>query len=79
MVWDLPIIYGKNNNNKKFNEISHLENLRIGFPITSGNEFKLLINRIVKYGDIGSGGNKFILKNSGATDKIIRETINLIK
>jgi len=78
-VWDLPIIYGKNNNNKKFNEISHLENLRIGFPITSGNEFKLLINRIVKYGDIGSGGNKFILKNSGATDKIIRETINLIK
>ena len=39
----------------------------------------MLINRIVKYGDIGSGGNKFILKNSGATDKIIRETINLIK
>ena len=37
------------------------------------------INRIVKYGDIGSGGNKFILENSGATNKIIRETINLIK
>ena len=78
-VWDLPIIYGKNKNNKKFNEISLLENQKIGYPIKSGNEFKLLVNRIIKYGDIGSGGNKLIYENSGATNKIIKETINLIR
>ena len=46
----------KNKNNKKFNEISLLENQKIGYPIKSGNEFKLLVNRIIKYGDIGSEG-----------------------
>ena len=79
VVWDIPIIYGNHRNNKKFNEILILEKNKIGFPISSGNEFKLLINRIVKYGDIGKGGNKLIKKFSGANNKIINEILRLIK
>jgi 3-deoxy-D-manno-octulosonic-acid transferase len=78
-VWNIPIIYGNHRKNKKFNEISILEKNKIGFPISSGNEFKLLINRIVKYGDIGKGGNKLIKNFSGATNKIISEILSLIK
>ena len=78
-VWDVPIIYGNHRNNKKFNEVLILEKNKIGFPIRSGNEFKLLINRIVKYGDIGKGGNKLIKNFSGATSKISNEILRLIK
>ena len=78
-VWDVPIIYGNHRNNKKFNEVLILEKNKIGFPIRSGNEFKLLINRIVKYGDIGKGGNKLIKNFSGATNKISNEILRLIK
>ena len=78
-VWDIPIIYGSHRNNKKFNEVLILEKNKIGFPITSGNEFKLLINRIVKYGDIGKGGNKLIKNLSGATIRISNEILRLIK
>ena len=78
-VWDIPIIYGYHRKNKKFNEISILEKNKIGFPIRRGNEFKLLINRIVKYGDIGKGGNKLIKNFSGATNKISSEILRLIK
>ncbi len=78
-VWDVPIIYGNHRNNRKFNEVLILEKNKIGFPIRSGNEFKLLINRIVKYGDIGKGGNKLIKNFSGATNKISNEILRLIK
>ncbi|MFL2990793.1 MAG: 3-deoxy-D-manno-octulosonic acid transferase [Cytophagales bacterium] len=78
-VWDIPIIYGNHRNNRKFNEVLILEKNKIGFPIRSGNEFKLLINRIVKYGDIGKGGNKLIKNFSGATSKISNEILRLIK
>ena len=78
-VWDVPIIYGNHRNNRKFNEVLILEKNKIGFPIRSGNEFKLLINRIVKYGDIGKGGNKLIKNFSGATSKISNEILRLIK
>ena len=78
-VWDIPIIYGNHRNNKKFNEVLILEKNKIGFPITSGNEFKLLINRIIKYGDIGKGGNKLIKNLSGATVRISNEILRLIK
>jgi len=71
VVWDIPVIYGFNRNNIKFKEIHHIENSKIGFPIKSGNEFKLLSNRIIKYKDLGKGGNKLVKEKSGATDKII--------
>ena len=70
-VWDVPVIYGLNKNNNKFIEIKKLEKNNIGFPIKNGNEFRLLISRMIKYKDIGKGGNKFIINNSGATAKII--------
>ena len=54
---------------KKFFEVKLLEN-NIGFPIKSGNEFKLIKNRIFKNRDIGKGGNEFIKLQSGASDKI---------
>ena len=78
-VWDVPIIYGNHRNNRKFNEVLILEKNKIGFPIRNGNEFKLLINRIVKYGDIGKGGNKLIKNFSGASSKISNEILRLIK
>ena len=71
VVWDIPVIYGYNKNNIKFKEIHHIENSKIGFPIKSGNEFKLLSNRIIKYKDLGKGGNKLVKEKSGATHKII--------
>ena len=69
-VWDIPVVYGSNKKNKKFIEIRKLENKNIGFPISNGNEFKLIKNRILKNRGLGKGGNSFVLKNSGATKKI---------
>ena len=69
-VWNLPIIYGNHKNNRKFIEVDRIEKEGIGFPIKNGNEFKLIKNRILKNRDIGRGGNEFIIKNSGATEKI---------
>ena len=69
-VWNIPIIYGLNKNNKKFIEIQKLENNNIGFPIRNGNEFKLIKNRILKNRDIGKGGYSLVIENSGATKKI---------
>ena len=69
-VWNLPVIYGNHKNNRKFIEVDRIEKEGIGFPIKNGNEFKLIKNRILKNRDIGKGGNEFIIKNSGATEKI---------
>jgi len=69
-VWNLPVIYGNHKNNRKFIEVDKIEKEGIGFPIKNGNEFKLIKNRILKNRDIGRGGNEFIIKNSGATEKI---------
>ena len=69
-VWNLPVIYGNHKNNRKFIELDRIEKEGIGFPIKNGNEFKLIKNRILKNRDIGKGGNEFIIKNSGATEKI---------
>ena len=69
-VWNLPVIYGNHKNNRKFIEVDRIEKKGIGFPIKNGNEFKLIKNRILKNRDIGRGGNEFIIKNSGATEKI---------
>ena len=69
-VWDIPVVYGSNKKNKKFIEIRKLENKNIGFPISNGNEFKLIKNRILKNRGVGKGGNSFVVKNSGATKKI---------
>ena len=69
-VWDIPVAYGLNKKNMKFIEVKSLEENGIGFPIKNGNEFKLIKNRILKNRNIGKGGNKFIVKNSGAIDKI---------
>ena len=70
VVWNLPVIYGNHKNNRKFIEVDRIEKKGIGFPIKNGNEFKLIKNRILKNRDIGKGGNEFIIKNSGATEKI---------
>tara|TARA_B100001057_G_scaffold13732_1_gene12984 strand:+ start:91460 stop:92683 length:1224 start_codon:yes stop_codon:yes gene_type:complete len=70
VVWDVPVVYGSHSNNKKFLEVKLLEKNNIGFPIKSGNEFKLIKNRIFKNRDIGKGGNEFIKLQSGASDKI---------
>ena len=69
-VWNLPVIYGNHKNNRKFIEVDRIEKEGIGFPIKNGNEFKLIKNRILKNRDIGKGGNEFIIKNSGATEKV---------
>ena len=69
-VWNIPVIYGNHKNNRKFIEVDRIEKEGIGFPIKNGNEFKLIKNRILKNRDIGRGGNEFIIKNSGATEKI---------
>ena len=69
-VWNLPVIYGNHKNNRKFIEVDRIEKEGIGFPIKNGNEFKLIKNRILRNRDIGKGGNEFIIKNSGATEKI---------
>jgi len=69
-VWNIPVIYGNHKNNRKFIEVDKIEKEGIGFPIKNGNEFKLIKNRILKNRDIGRGGNEFIIKNSGATEKI---------
>ena len=69
-VWDIPVVYGLNKKNMKFIEVKSLEENGIGFPIKNGNEFKLIKNRILKNRNIGKGGNKFIVENSGAIDKI---------
>ena len=78
-VWNLPIIYGNHKNNRKFIEVDRIEKEGIGFPIKNGNEFKLIKNRILKNRDIGKGGNEFIIKNSGATEKISYHLTKYIK
>ena len=78
-VWNLPVIYGNHKNNRKFIEVDRIEKEGIGFPIKNGNEFKLIKNRILKNRDIGSGGNEFIIKNSGATEKISYHLTKYIK
>ncbi len=78
-VWNLPVIYGNHKNNRKFIEIDRIEKEGIGFPIKNGNEFKLIKNRILKNRDIGKGGNEFIIKNSGATEKISYHLTKYIK
>ena len=69
-VWNIPVIYGNHINNKKFIEVESLEKKNIGFPIKTGNEFKLIKNRIFKNRDTGKGGYEFIKSKSGATNKI---------
>ena len=78
-VWNLPVIYGNHKNNRKFIEVDRIEKKGIGFPIKNGNEFKLIKNRILKNRDIGKGGNEFIIKNSGATEKISYNLTKYIK
>ncbi len=78
-VWNLPVIYGNHKNNRKFIEVDRIEKDGIGFPIKNGNEFKLIKNRILKNRDIGKGGNEFIIKNSGATEKISYHLTKYIK
>ncbi len=78
-VWNLPVIYGNHKNNRKFIELDKIEKEGIGFPIKNGNEFKLIKNRILKNRDIGKGGNEFIIKNSGATEKISYHLTKYIK
>ena len=78
-VWNLPVIYGIHKNNRKFIEVDRIEKEGIGFPIKNGNEFKLIKNRILKNRDIGKGGNEFIIKNSGATEKISYHLTKYIK
>ena len=78
-VWNLPVIYGNHKNNRKFIEVDRIEKEGIGFPIKNGNEFKLIKNRILKNRDIGKGGNEFIIKNSGATEKISYNLTKYIK
>ena len=78
-VWNLPVIYGNHKNNRKFIEVDKIEKEGIGFPIKNGNEFKLIKNRILKNRDIGKGGNEFIIKNSGATEKISYHLTKYIK
>ncbi len=78
-VWNLPVIYGNHKNNRKFIEVDRIEKKGIGFPIKNGNEFKLIKNRILKNRDIGKGGNEFIIKNSGATEKISYHLTKYIK
>lgn len=78
-VWNLPVIYGNHKNNRKFIEVDIIEKKGIGFPIKNGNEFKLIKNRILKNRDIGKGGNEFIIKNSGATEKISYHLTKYIK
>ena len=79
VVWNLPVIYGIHKNNRKFIEVDRIEKKGIGFPIKNGNEFKLIKNRILKNRDIGKGGNEFIIKNSGATEKISYHLTKYIK
>ena len=79
VVWNLPVIYGNHKNNRKFIEVDRIEKKGIGFPIKNGNEFKLIKNRILKNRDIGKGGNEFIIKNSGATEKISYNLTKYIK
>ena len=79
VVWNLPVIYGNHKNNRKFIEVDIIEKKGIGFPIKNGNEFKLIKNRILKNRDIGKGGNEFIIKNSGATEKISYHLTKYIK
>ena len=79
VVWNLPVIYGNHKNNRKFIEVDRIEKEGIGFPIKNGNEFKLIKNRILKNRDIGKGGNEFIIKNSGATEKISYHLTKYIK
>jgi len=79
VVWNLPVIYGNHKNNRKFIEVDIIEKKGIGFPIKNGNEFKLIKNRILKNRDIGKGGNEFIIKNSGATEKISYHLAKYIK
>ncbi len=69
-VWNIPVVYGNHINNKKFIEVESLEKRNIGFPIKTGNEFKLIKNRIFKNRDTGKGGYEFIKSKSGATNKI---------
>ena len=69
-VWNIPVVYGNHINNKKFIELESLEKRNIGFPIKTGNEFKLIKNRIFKNRDTGKGGYEFIKSKSGATNKI---------
>ena len=78
-VWNLPVIYGIHKNNRKFIEVDRIEKEGIGFPIKNGNEFKLIKNRILKNRDIGKRGNEFIIKNSGATEKISYHLTKYIK
>ncbi len=78
-VWNLPVIYGNHKNNRKFIEVDRIEKEGIGFPIKNGNEFKLIKNRILKNRDIGKGGNEFIIKNSGATEKISHHLTKYLK
>ena len=79
VVWNLPVIYGNHKNNRKFIEVDRIEKEGIGFPIKNGNEFKLIKNRILKNRDIGKRGNEFIIKNSGATEKISYHLTKYIK
>ena len=78
-VWNLPVIYGNHKNNRKFIEVDRIEKEGIGFPIKNDNEFKLIKNRILKNRDIGKGGNEFIIKNSGATEKVSYHLTKYIK
>mgnify|MGYP001229212642 CR=1 FL=1 len=78
-IWDLPILYGKHKNNKKFNEINNMEKLKISFPINSSNEYEKKINELLINNKNNFGTKEYVLNNIGATKLIYKSLIKLLK
>jgi len=69
-VWNIPIIYGQNKNNKKFKEATDLSNLKIAFPIKNSSDFKTTIKTLINNNRLGKGGEKYVTARTGASQKI---------
>ena len=78
-IWDLPILYGKHKNNKKFYEINNMEKLKLSFPINSTLEYEKKIKELFLNNKNTFGTKKYVLNNVGATKIIYKSLIKLIK
>ncbi|MGK7396204.1 MAG: 3-deoxy-D-manno-octulosonic acid transferase [Candidatus Cyclobacteriaceae bacterium M3_2C_046] len=81
-TFGMPIFFGRNETNRKFKEAIELEEEGAAFPIRTTDELKQkvldLLNNEEKRSDASTKAAEYIRKNTGATEKILALTTQIL-
>ena len=80
-VYGLPVLFGPNF--KKFNEAFEVIDLNVGFVVNNSLELTHQLNRFINNKDLlnqsSHSAKNYVLKNTGATNKIVNSLATLIE